>query len=208
LARQLCTSHQLLKHYLDGLDKWRFQGRYRKAKLELDEIRARAKAENRALTPWEEQRAHDCLMASLRAHAALVSLDSIERIKQDARRGPLHPAQLKMLKLFAKQGFPAAQELLPKCLRAGVKQRKRFAEIVKETPRQEGEATMSWVRRIWNQCSKYVTNCPANITEELLQRYSRSSAQSRENNLPPISADSAKSFRTAQGKTEEGWQLR
>jgi hypothetical protein len=71
LARQLETSHQLLKHYLDGLEKWRYQERYRKAKQESEEIRARAKAENRVLTPWEEQRVHACFVGSLRAHAAL-----------------------------------------------------------------------------------------------------------------------------------------
>ena len=72
-------------------------------------------------------------------------VDSIERIKRDAKRGPLHPAQIKMLKLLARNGFSAARGLLPKFLAVGAKQKKRFKEIVKETPRQPGESCLDQV---------------------------------------------------------------
>jgi hypothetical protein len=42
-------------------------------------------------------------------------LDKLECIKQDAKRGPLHGAQIKMLKLLARHEFPGAKELLKKC---------------------------------------------------------------------------------------------
>jgi len=74
-----------------------------------------------------------------------------------------------MVNIFAQQGFPGAQELLLKCSRVGLKKRKPFVEIVKETPRQEGETDTARVRRIWDRCPKYDTKCPAVITEELLR---------------------------------------
>ena len=66
-----------------------------------------------------------------------------------------------------------------KCLRNGLKKTKPFADIVKETPREAGEACGAWVRRIWNQCDKYDTKCPTVITEELLQKLSRGRANSQ-----------------------------
>jgi hypothetical protein len=197
LARELGTSHQLLKHYLDGLEKWRYKERYRKANAEADQILARAIIEGRPMTQWEEQRRHACTIAAIRAKAGAILLDELAKLKQEARRGPLHPAQFKMVKVFAKQGFPGAQEPLQKCLRDGLKERKRFADIVRETPRQEGETYIVWVRRIWDQCSKYDTNCPAVITEELLQKCSQGDAKNQKNNLPVIRPCAAKSFRSA-----------
>jgi hypothetical protein len=49
---------------------------------------------------------------------------------------------------------------LLKCLRNGLKKTKPFADVVKETPREAGEACGAWVRRIWNQRDKYDTKCP------------------------------------------------
>jgi hypothetical protein len=198
LACEIGTSHQLLDHYLAGLEKWQYQERYRKAKEASEEIRARANAEGRPLTPWEEEQIHAYTRAAIRAMVMPSLLDNLEEIKQDAKRGPLHPAQFKMLKLFAKQGFSGAQELLQKCSQVGLKKRKRFAEIVKETPCQEGETYFSWVRRIWDQCDKYDTKCPTVITEKLLQRCSQGSAKKENNNLPAISVSAAKSFRCEQ----------
>jgi len=120
LAWQLGTSHQLLGHYLDGIEKWQYMERYRMATMESDQILARAFLEDRPMTDWEKQRVHDCTMASLRAQAASDFLDSIKRIKQDAKRGPLHREQIKMLKLCARIGFPEAQELLEKCSQSGM----------------------------------------------------------------------------------------
>jgi hypothetical protein len=197
LASQLGTSHQLLKHYLDELEKWRYKERYRKAIEESDQILARAIVEDRPMTEWEEQRRHACTIASMRAEVGSLLLDELARLRDDASRGPLHPAQVKMAETLAKQGFVGAQELLQQCLRVGLKARKAFAEIVRETPRQEGETYIDWVRRIWDQCAKYDTRCPRVITAELLEKCLRGSAKNQKNNLPPISGDSAKSFKVA-----------
>ncbi len=199
LAGELGTSHQLLKHYLDGLEQWRHKERYLKATEESDQILARAMVEGRPMTPSEEQQQRACVIAAMHAKAGSVLLDELEKLKQEARRGPLHPAQFKMAKIFDRQGFPGAQELLQKSLQDGLKKRKRFAEIVKETPRQESETDAAWVRRIWDQCAKYDTKCPAVITEELLKKLSECSATNQTNNLPPTSSIAAKSFRQAMG---------
>jgi hypothetical protein len=37
----------------------------------------------------------------------------------------------------------------------------------------EGETSVAWIRRIWNECEKYETNCPSVLDEALLQRLSR-----------------------------------
>jgi len=198
LARALGTSHQLLQHYLDGLEKWRYMERYRNAQQESDQILARAFVEGRPMTEWEEQRRHDCTIAAVRAKAGAVLLDELKKMTQVARRGPLHPAEFKFVKMLVKQGFPGAQELLQRCLQVGLKKRKAFAEIVEETPRQEGETTVSWVRRIWDECTKYDTKCPTVITEELLEKCSQDSAKSPKNNLPVSPAHAAKSFRCEQ----------
>jgi hypothetical protein len=149
------------------------------------------------LTESEEQQHHACTIAAVRATLWSIGLDELAKLQQEARRGALQPAQYKMVEGLAKQGFPGAQDLLKKCSQVAVKERKRFSEIVKETPRKEGETYIDWLRRIWDQCDKYETKCPAVITEELLERCSQNSAKYRINNLPPISADAAKSFRSA-----------
>jgi hypothetical protein len=41
LACELGTSHQLLSHYLDGLEQWEYNERYRNAKKACEEIRTR-----------------------------------------------------------------------------------------------------------------------------------------------------------------------
>jgi hypothetical protein len=172
------------------LEKWQIEEYWRQAR----EIRARANAEGRPLTQWEEQQAHAYDRVAIRATIASILLDDIERMKEESERGPLCWQQIKSLKILARQ-FPEAQELLQKCLQDGLKKRKSFAEIVKETPRQKGEPYIAWVRRIWDQCAKYDTKCPAVITEELLQKCSQRNVESQKNNLPVSSSRAAKSFR-------------
>jgi hypothetical protein len=121
LARQLGTSHQLLKHYLDGLEKWRYMERHRKATEESAQIIARAIVEGRPMTEWEEQRYHACAMAAIRAKGGALVLGELARLKQEARRGPLNPAQVKLVKILAKRGFTDAQELLDKLSRSGAR---------------------------------------------------------------------------------------
>ena len=200
LARMLGTSHQLLKHYLDGLEKWRYKERYRMATEESDQIFARAIVEGRPMTQSEEQRSHACAIAVIRAKAGCLLLESLAKLKEQARRGPLHPTEFKIVKIFATQGLPGAQELLQKCLRDGVMKRKPFKEIVKDTPRQRRETFSSWVERIWDECAKYDTKIPAVITEELLQKHSQSNARNQKKNLPVSSSRPAKSFRREKAK--------
>jgi hypothetical protein len=115
LARELGTSHQLLTFYLKRLEKWQGKEYWRQAR----EIRARAVAENRPMTPWEEQqvRAYDRVGARYTVESAL--LNKIERIKQDAKRGPLNRHQIQTLRIFVRQGWPGAKELLQECSQKG-----------------------------------------------------------------------------------------
>jgi len=167
LACELCTSHQLLEHYLSGLEEWQAKERYREAKegaqKRADEISERARAEHRELNLRE------CIDVILVPGV----LDQIEKMRQAAKRGPLHSGEFKILKIWAKQGFPGAQELLERRTEIGVRQRKRFANIVRETPRQKDEAYVHWIRRIWDECEKYETSVPSVISDELLDRLSR-----------------------------------
>ena len=97
LARELGTSHQLLKHYLDGLDTWQADERAK-------QIQERAEVEGRPMT----------LRECCDAHITPVFFRWIEELRQKAKRGPLNYGEIKMLKLFAKQGFPGTKELLEK----------------------------------------------------------------------------------------------
>src|SRR5579863_9631590 len=82
LARELGTSHQLLRHYLVDLEEWQRQEGYRKANREVEEIRARAAAENRGLEDWEVRK----LIAAL----WVPKQDEImQEIRQEAQGGPL-----------------------------------------------------------------------------------------------------------------------
>jgi hypothetical protein len=192
LARQLGSSHQLLTFFLKHLEEWQGEEWMREA----SEIGASASGDGRPMTPSEEHRADDLRRAGIRAITDSALRSSLESLNLESKRGLLSWHQFKLLKLLARNGFPEAQELLQKSLQDGVKERKRFSAIVKETPRQEGETYIAWVRRIWDQCDKYDTNCPAMITEALLEKCSRSGAHKQKNNLPAISASAAKSFRS------------
>jgi hypothetical protein len=189
LACELGTSHQLLGFYLKNLHKWQSKEYWRQAK----EIRAQANAESRALTQQEEQQFYAYNRAAMRVTVRPMLLETIKRMNQDSERRPLCRQEIKALKVLARQ-FPEAQEVLQKCSRKAVMKRKRFAEIVQETPRQEGETPIAWVRRIWDQCAKYDTKCPKVLTEELLEEYSQGGAKNQQNNLPASSAGAAKSF--------------
>jgi hypothetical protein len=120
-------------------------------------------------------------------------LGTIKRIKLETERGPLCRKKIKILKILARQ-FPEAHELLQRCSQNAPKKRKRFAYIVKETPRHEVETPIAWVRCIWDECANYDTECPEILTEELLEKYSQSSPTAEKNNLPGIPDGAAKSF--------------
>jgi hypothetical protein len=125
LARELGTSHQLLGHYLKRLEKWQGEEYFRQAK----EIRARAQAEDRLLTPWEEQQAHACDRAGVRATVHSMLLDTIERMKQESENRPLCWQEIKALKIFAPQ-FPEALELLQKCSQSSPKKSENNLPVI------------------------------------------------------------------------------
>jgi len=191
LAAETGASHQLLSFYLKDLQDWQARDRYLRAKKntleKAERIRAQAAAENREMTIRE------CCEVIIVPGV----LDQIEEMRQKAKRGPLHSAEFKIIELWAKNGFPGAQELLQRREQIGVKKRKRFVQIVKETPRQEGEQPGDWVRRIWDECEKYETNCPQVLSVEHLERLTRSVKQ----NLPLGCGPKAKSFRSVEGST-------
>jgi hypothetical protein len=110
LARELGTSHQLLAFYLRDLWKWQGEEYWREAR----EIRARARAENRVLTPWERQQAHACDRTAASTMVHFMLLDDIERMRKESERRPLCWQEIKSLKLLAGH-FPEAHELLQKC---------------------------------------------------------------------------------------------
>jgi hypothetical protein len=114
LACELGTSHQLLSHLLNGLEKWREEERYREAKNRCKEIRSRAEAEKRALSQSEKEQFRASDRASARALLGSVLLNQIENIKREAKRGRLTSHHIEMLKVFARNGFSEAQELLQK----------------------------------------------------------------------------------------------
>jgi hypothetical protein len=115
LAIDLGTSHQLLQHYLDGLEKWQAREDWSRAR----EIRARARAENRLPTPREEQEA-DRFDRMARRRYLDVTMDDLLRdverkLDEDVRVGrPLAWDQFERLKIYAKAKFPGAQGLLNK----------------------------------------------------------------------------------------------
>jgi hypothetical protein len=148
------------------------------------------------MTEWEQQQVHNYILARMRSLVVATFKDDLTRIKRQAKLGPVSRWDIQTLNILARARIPGADELLEECKQVGLKKRKRFAEVVRETPRREGESTLSWVRRIWDECEKYdTTHRPAVITEELLERYSQINAKHDRNNLPVVSVDAAKSFK-------------
>ena len=122
LGRDLGVSHQLLGYYLEGLEDWECEERYRaakeRAKQKAEQIRARAKAENREMTMREY----------CEAIIAPSFHDQIEELRQEAKRGPLYRDQIQLLKILARQGFAGAKELLQKCSQQKIRRRPTFEE--------------------------------------------------------------------------------
>jgi len=121
LAREICVSHQLLGYYLDGLEEWEYEERFRSAKemaqKKAKDLRARPKAENREMTRWE------CYEAILAPWA----FNQLESIVKDVKQGPLYYDQIKILKLLARES-PLAQEFLQKCSQQKGVRRRTFEE--------------------------------------------------------------------------------
>jgi hypothetical protein len=108
LASELLTSHQLLSHYLEGLDKWACNDLMRRSK----EIRMRAEAEHRLPTPLEEQQI--CYYGRLGVDMMLwIAVDdAVKQLERDAKKNRLTAKQIKMLGNLASRGHEKARKIL------------------------------------------------------------------------------------------------
>lgn len=82
LARELHSSHALLQHYLKNLEKWQAKEAWRRA----GEIRARAKAEGRPMTPWEEQQSRALDRRGICLFIESAFEDSVKRYEGEIER--------------------------------------------------------------------------------------------------------------------------
>jgi transcriptional regulator with XRE-family HTH domain len=166
LARQLGTSHQLLSHYLSGLDTWQAEERAK-------QIRAHAKAEGRPMT--------------LREHLDVIVTPGlfreIEKLREKARRGPLNRHQVQILKIYARKEWPAAkaaEEILQKCRQMTPEEEKqvqaleraaRFVQTIERIRRDGERGPLCWqdVERL-----KYFARRKCAEAKELLRKYQKS----------------------------------
>jgi len=110
LARQLRTSHQLLSHYLKQWNKSQAEEYQR----EGNEICARADAENRLMTLWEEQRVNVCHDQALQWTLSAAVNVAFRKLSRRAKREQLAAREIKMLRSFALRGSHEAQQILEK----------------------------------------------------------------------------------------------
>lgn len=82
LARELHTSHALLQHFLNSLGKWQAREDWRCVK----EIRVRANAEGRPLTPWEEQQTRALDRRAVCLFIASSFENSVKRYQREIER--------------------------------------------------------------------------------------------------------------------------
>ena len=110
--------------------------------------------------------------------------DTLWRIKQEARHGPLNGHQVKILKLFAKQGFSGAREILEKCrqmtpeeerqARAAEKAAMFTAAALKNIERIKQEAERGPLPWRDIEILKLLARRKCAGAKELLQKYSKS----------------------------------
>jgi len=108
LAAEIGTSHQLLSFYLQRLDKWQTKEYRRQA----NDIRARAQAENRSITPWEEAQIIAYQRASFQSMVDSVVSHTLRQFRKQIKHGKLSGRQVKMAKLLARKGCREAQKIL------------------------------------------------------------------------------------------------
>ena len=132
LARELGTTHQMLAHCLDGLEIWQARETQRRTEEECkrraDEIRSRAEAEGRPMTGWELERVTSYGERRWRAGLDAALLDQLWKLKKKAENGPLDPIEIKMLKMYAKNRYPGAPELVQKCSQQKVERKRKGKE--------------------------------------------------------------------------------
>ncbi len=108
LAAGMGTSHQLLSFYLKRFGKWQMKEYQRHAK----EIRERAKAENRYMTPGEEAQMIAYERAGFHSMIDSVVRDMLRQLRKQVKLGKLSGLQVKMAKFLARKGWREAQEIL------------------------------------------------------------------------------------------------
>jgi hypothetical protein len=108
LARELGTSHQLLSHYLEGLEKWQMKEYRRQEK----QICARAEAQHRPLTFFEEQQAMDYGRAALRVMAMGAIEHAVKQLERDAKKGTFTTRQVKVLRDLASRGHERSRKII------------------------------------------------------------------------------------------------
>jgi hypothetical protein len=113
LAAEMGCSHQLLGFYLRGWYAWRG----REYKRRSSEIRARAKSENRELTPGEEAQIHELVRARFRCLFSAAVEEKLRGMEAEAKEPSfvLSKGAMMFVKGFARKGFPEAQRILRRC---------------------------------------------------------------------------------------------
>ena len=141
LARELRTSHQLLEHYLDGLEIRQAREEQAKRAREYEPIvqSLRARARQRDLTPWEQEQFLAYERRYMRATAAGMLLRQLENVRQKAKKEPLNWWDIKKLSFS---------------LRASSLERKNFCRRVKVKPSRSRKRIGRKNKADWNPSGK------------------------------------------------------
>ena len=119
------------------------------------------------MTQWEEQQAYTLIRAGIRAMVAPALLDTLEGLKQEAKRGPLHPTQIKMLRVLAGH-FLEAQELLQR-----YSQRKFTPEEFRALQEERSKGYRKDFERVWAKCISFGHLPRESEKPRLARRYER-----------------------------------
>ena len=117
LSRELGVSHQLLRFYLDNMDRWQKGECSRQA----EQIRKCAQAENREMTPVEEAHVIALKKESFQHMIQCSFRDILKDHLRNAKKGELVPEKMgvgqfkamkKLVEMGVKQNIPQAQKIL------------------------------------------------------------------------------------------------
>ena len=117
LASQLGTSHQLLTHYLQRLDRWQLAEQAKAAREQSVAIRTRAESQGRPLDQIEESAVRSQNLAAAWFSIEATLLKNLDQIKGAAKLGLLDWHQFQILKRMVNgqwAGVSEAQGLLQK----------------------------------------------------------------------------------------------
>jgi hypothetical protein len=108
LAREIGASHQLLSFHFRRLDKWQMKEYQKKAQ----EIRSRAIAERRSITPEEEMQCDIYAKESLAVMTDSLVSKMLTELRKQLKRGKLTGIYDRLAKMLASKGYREAQEIL------------------------------------------------------------------------------------------------